>query len=577
MLQYAGEVLMFDSVVRLLVVTAHKQDYERLAGLVQAARGETVRIDHAAEAEQARNLLLSSEYDLLLMDYTPGQPESRLLLDDLRLGEADLPVIAILDSPPSREERDILKAGVTDFLIRNQIDEALLERSLRYTLERSETRRQLETLQRLDALTGIPNRNECLRLLERAARRSVQDGQCLAVILINLEGFKKFNEDFGHAVGDQLIVGIADRLKECIRRSDALARIGADEFTVILEDASTTADITQVARKLLDAVGQPFLIEDKEVVVRAAMGIAVCPEAGQDASTLLKHADMAMRQAKGGRQSTYRFYTDSLSARLKGEARLEADLRQALTRNEFLLYYQPRLDLRDGRIVGMEALIRWKHPERGMVPPMEFIPFAESSGQIVPIGYWVVRQACQDMMRMREAGLPLLQMAVNLSFEQFRDRHFITTVTDIIQESGIDPGMLEFELTETAVMSNARKADRCMRLLTDLGMSFSLDDFGTGFSSFAHIQRLPIACLKIDRSFIRSVTSNEDDAVIVRAMINLAHSLELSVVAEGAEEKEQVQFLREHACDQVQGFYFSPPVPYDQVCAMIAADRRMLV
>jgi EAL domain-containing protein (putative c-di-GMP-specific phosphodiesterase class I) len=312
----------------------------------------------------------------------------------------------------------------------------------------------------------------------------------------------------------------------------------------------------------------------QQLFVGASIGIAVYPEGGEDIDTLLKHADMAMYQAKGLRGSAYRFYTEKMNVEATNQMYLEADLRRALRRGEFELYYQPRIALGDERIAGVEGLLRWNHPVRGLVKPSEFIPLAEEVGLIVPIGYWAIHQACQDILAMDAQGMEPIHLAVNLSFRQFLDEKFVQTVSNIIADAGIDPWRLEFELTETAIMSNVEDTERCMQVIRALGPTFSLDDFGTGYSSFAHIQRLPIGALKIDRSFVSQVNLRPDDATIVRAIINLAHGLGLKVIAEGAETREQVQFLREHGCDQVQGYYYSTPVRFEEFTNLMRDDIK---
>ena len=368
---------------------------------------------------------------------------------------------------------------------------------------------------------------------------------------------------------------VAERLSACMRKSDSVARIGGDEFTVILEDIETTADIVNVARKAIDVVSRPVTVGGQQITVGCSIGIAVYPEGGQDVDSLLKHADMAMYQAKGLRGSAYRFYTEKLNVEAMNQMYLEADLRRGLRRGEFELYYQPRISLDDARVAGVEALLRWNHPVRGLVMPADFIPLAEEVGLIVPLGYWVIHQACQDMRAMDARGMEPIHVAVNLSFRQFLDVKFVETVGNIIDSAVIDPHRLEFELTETAIMSHFEETERSMQTIRAMGPTFSLDDFGTGYSSFAHIQRLPIGALKIDRSFVQNVTSMQGDATIVKAMISLAHNLGLAVIAEGAETVEQVGFLRDHACDQVQGFFYSRPVKFAELLEFVRRDLSL--
>ncbi|MBL4827885.1 MAG: bifunctional diguanylate cyclase/phosphodiesterase, partial [Spongiibacteraceae bacterium] len=420
-----------------------------------------------------------------------------------------------------------------------------------------------------DPLTGSSNRVSFRRTMNQTIERAKTHKVPLALLLINLDGFKKVNESYGCEAGDLLVKTMADRLVGCVRKSDNIARIGGDEFTLVLDDSRTEDDIALVAKKVIDVLSAPFTIAACPLMVSCSIGIATFPSSGATTDDLLQHANTAMLEAKSQRGSQYRFYTEELNADARYRLNMEADLRKALRANEFEMYYQPRVALEGGDTAGMEALIRWRHPTRGMVSPKEFIPIAEECGLIVPIGYWVIQQACKDMVIFDLNTDSRLDIAINLSFKQLQDSMFVDTATRIIKQSGVDATRLEFELTETAIMSNYQQTYEGMMALSQLGVTFSLDDFGTGFSSFAHIQRLPISALKVDRSFIRSVEKNDDDAIIVKAIINLAHSLRLQVIAEGVETLGQVQFLWQNHCDQVQGYYFSPAIPASDILLMI--------
>jgi diguanylate cyclase (GGDEF)-like protein len=471
-------------------------------------------------------------------------------------------------------DREAVRGGASDYLQKGRIDSQVLERCIRYAIERKQSERKLARLAHYDPLTNVPNRILFRDRLGRAVERAKRGQQTVALFFVDLDGFKQINDTMGHDAGDALIRAVAERLAACVRKSDSVARIGGDEFTLILEDISTTGDIVNVARKVIEVISKPVPFGSQQLFVGASIGIAVYPEGGEDIDTLLKHADMAMYQAKGLRGSAYRFYTEKMNVEATNQMYLEADLRRALRRGEFELYYQPRIALGDERIAGVEGLLRWNHPVRGLVKPSEFIPLAEEVGLIVPIGYWAIHQACQDILAMDAQGMEPIHLAVNLSFRQFLDEKFVQTVSNIIADAGIDPWRLEFELTETAIMSNVEDTERCMQVIRALGPTFSLDDFGTGYSSFAHIQRLPIGALKIDRSFVSQVNLRPDDATIVRAIINLAHGLGLKVIAEGAETREQVQFLREHGCDQVQGYYYSTPVRFEEFTNLMRDDIK---
>jgi diguanylate cyclase (GGDEF)-like protein len=568
---------MSESPVRILLVDDEYDEYVLMGQLLTAIGHTRYELTWCRNMEHALEAIQSELHDVILLDYQRNLSDSQNLLNKAVSLGCTTPIIVMTDEMDRNLDKEAIKSGASDYLIKGQIDSQVLERALRYAIDRKEAEQKLARLAHYDALSNVPNRILFRDRLQRAIERARRGHQNVALLFLDLDGFKQVNDTFGHDAGDELIKTIASRLTACVRKSDSVARIGGDEFTLILEEIDGTADIVNVAKKVIDIVSRPVPVGGQQIFVGCSIGIAAYPEGGEDVDTLLKHADMAMYQAKSLRGSTYRFYTEKMNVEAMNQMYLEADLRRGLRRNEFELYYQPRVDLENGKVVGMEGLIRWNHPVRGVISPAEFIPLAEEVGLIVPIGYWVIHQACEDIKRMDAIGLEPLHVAVNLSFKQFQDEKFVGTIMNIINHSEIDGGRLEFELTETAIMSNFDETERCMRELTKLGITFSLDDFGTGFSSFAHIQKLPISALKVDRSFVKNVIDIEDDAIIVKAMVNLAHSLQLKVVAEGAETREQVNFLRRNGCDQVQGFYFSAPIPFQEFCKLIEKDLSLAV
>ncbi len=503
--------------------------------------------------------LLAGSHDVVLLDCSSAPQRARSLLRAARSAGCDAPIIALTDSDDGAQ---LLVEGAADHLPLNQLNTQLLERSLRYVVERRQAQRDLQRLARQDALTGLPNRLQLRMQLESALKEAAQLGGGVALLHINLDGFKRVNEALGHDAGDRLVQACAERLLGAVRKTDSVARIGGDEFAIVLGDVRERADADAVARKLLERLAPAYAVGDSRLVVAASVGVAIFPEAGDSAEALLRCAELAMRKAKSVRGGHFHFYTEQTRAEAHQQLHLEAELRRALRRGEFELFYQPRVSMAGGRVSGVEALVRWRHPSRGLLAPEEFIPLAEEAGLIVPLGFWVMQQACRDLRTLNGRGCEPIDMAVNLSFRQLQDERFVEQASRIITDSGVDPRRLEFELTETAILLNAEQTYDAMSALSRLGVSFSLDDFGTGYSSFAHIQRLPISALKIDRGFVADLPREGDDAIIVRAIINLAHSLQLRVIAEGAETLDQVQFLWQHRCDQLQGFYFSKPLPF---------------
>ena len=560
--------------IRVLLIDADPAEYALVGTLLDAVGHTTYELTWCRRFEHAADAIAADLHDVILLDFQSDQQSAHALLLKAVQQGCPRPIIVMTAEMDPGVDREAVRSGASDYLQKGRIDSQVLERCIRYAIERKQSERKLARLAHYDPLTNVPNRILFRDRLGRAVERAKRGQQTVALFFVDLDGFKQINDTMGHDAGDALIRAVAERLAACVRKSDSVARIGGDEFTLILEDVSTTGDIVNVARKVIEVISKPVPFGSQQLFVGASIGIAVYPEGGEDIDSLLKHADMAMYQAKGLRGSAYRFYTEKMNVEATNQMYLEADLRRALRRGEFELYYQPRIGLGDERIKGVEGLLRWNHPVRGLVKPADFIPLAEEVGLIVPIGYWAIYQACQDILSMDARGMDPIHLAVNLSFRQFLDEKFVQTVSNIIAEAGIDPWRLEFELTETAIMSNVEDTERCMQVIRALGPTFSLDDFGTGYSSFAHIQRLPIGALKIDRSFVSQVNLRPDDAIIVRAMINLAHGLGLKVIAEGAETREQVQFLRDHGCDQVQGFFYSTPVRFEDFTGLMRADIK---
>ncbi len=553
--------------INLLVVSVDPlfaEQLENIMGGIDAVEREQYRLTEYCLTADNIFELVTTHYDIIILDYSTENTACFDFLNYHVSGSKKAPLILVSEADDVDLEENAIKFVRAVLLIKGEFNQRELKRAIHYALDRRTTEDRLEKMAHYDALTGVPNRLLFRDRLNGAIQRANRTQKSFALLFIDLDGFKKVNDTFGHAVGDTLLSMIADRIKQCLRRSDSIARIGGDEFTVILENTEHISDITQVAKKIIRSVVEPCVIRGNHIVVGCSIGIATYNSNGKDAEQLLKAADTAMYQAKLVRSSCYRFYSEEMNEAAMKQLYVESELRRAIRLNEFELYYQPRVHSQTGLIVGMEALIRWRHSTKGIVAPDEFIPIAEETGLIVPIGYWVLYQACKDLKELSRLNIPRLNLAVNISVHQLQDDKFVETVTNVIERSGINPEHLEFELTESAMMANIDQAEECMQQIRRLGSRFSLDDFGTGYAAFIHLQRLPIAALKIDRSFINNVVENNEDAVIVNAMINLAHSLNMEIIAEGAETIEQVEFLRKHHCDEIQGFYYSPPVPYLQ-------------
>jgi diguanylate cyclase (GGDEF)-like protein len=427
--------------------------------------------------------------------------------------------------------------------------------------QQEEHRRQLQYLAYHDVLTGLPNQLLVKDRLFQAVAFADRSGNRVALLFLDLDNFKTINDSLGHPVGDALLRAVAERLVGCIRDTDTLARQGGDEFLVILSDVQSSDDIAALAEKLLERLAMPFQIEGHELSTSASIGIAIHPDDSREFDTLLKKADTALYEAKAAGRNTYRFFTERMNVEASEYLQVRSGLRRALENREFELHYQPQIDLATGAVIGAEALIRWHHPQQGWIPPARFIPIAEDSGQIVAIGEWVLREACRQIAEWRTAGLPDLTVAVNLSGVQFKRGNVERSVLAAIQEFELPARLLELELTESILIKDTESVLATVRRLKDIGVKLSIDDFGTGYSSLSYLKRFNVDKLKIDQSFVRDFTSDPDDAAIVRAIIQMAGSLNLRTIAEGVETVQMRDQLAAYHCDEAQGYYFARPIP----------------
>lgn len=424
---------------------------------------------------------------------------------------------------------------------------------------------RVHELARFDSLTGLPNRNMFLGELDRAIARSRRSGDPFAVCFIDLDRFKTINDTLGHAAGDQLLQTMAQRLVATVRSTDIVARLGGDEFVMLLENCGDPAHLAALADKVLQAIAEPLTIQDHSFLVTGSIGIGRFPDDGEDAATLLKHADAAMYLAKERGKNNVQLYTAELAEQAARDFEMESALRLALVREELLLFFQPKVDIQTGRLRGMEALVRWQHPQRGMVPPGDFIPLAEERGLIGAIGRWVIHAACRQIQAWRQAGLDVPTVAVNLSARQFADNTLIADLQNALKRYDVQPTDIEVELTESVLMAEPERANEILQRLHGMGVRISIDDFGTGYSSLSYLKRFPAETVKIDRSFVRGLPTDKDDTAITQAVIAMAHSLGLNVVAEGVETEAQLAALRQMGCDEAQGYLTGRPMPADDL------------
>lgn len=558
----------------------------------------------ATDGQSALEALDASTPDVMLLDLMmPGIDGFEVCGRARAMPEGDAISILVmtgLDDVDSIERA--YAAGATDFVTKPVTPTLLahrvryLHRSARYLnqLRQSESRlrasrRRVERLAYFDTLTGLPNRTFLQTHLKRTLERARNDERSVGLCCLDLDMFKRINDTLGHGAGDDLLTMVADRLRRVVRGTDCVAhigqaddrptrgedntivRLGGDEFVILLADLRSPADASLVADRILGTLTSPFHVQRRQVFVGASLGIATFPTDGENAETLLKHADAAMYHAKETGRNRAAFYTRSMSALSRARLELETDLRQAIADDTLEVHYQPKVNIRTNVMTGVEALLRWNHPERGRVSPGEFIPVAEDSGLIVPLGEWVLRRSCAQLAAWSRRGLHGVTMAVNVAARQFSDGGFVSAVRDAIASTGIEPARLELEITEGTLMSDIDGALAVLESLHGLGVRVAIDDFGTGYSSLAYLSRFPIDTLKIDRSFVGSLEDQPRNASITEAIIAMGTSLHMAVVAEGVETKAQLDFLRRRACDTVQGYYFSRPLPPDDVLTWAVA------
>ena len=551
--------------------------------LVGEAKG-SYELSHVVRVQDGIEHLEQDNVDVILLDMNLPDCNGPDTICEVHRQASSTPIIVLTEYDDNELASQALQSGAQDYLVKDHIDRSTLERSIRYAIERNRLVEQLEQSKRLerhlayhDALTKLPNRHLFHDRLQQALAQSQRSGKLTALLFLDLDGFKRINDTLGHGIGDQLLKSVAKRLKSSVRQVDTIARLGGDEFTIVLLEISHTQDAKNVARKILKVVSRPYKIDDHELFVTASIGISIYPGDGADIESLIRKADIAMYRAKGQGKNDYQLYKLSMDAKFSERLTLENSLRKAVENNELVAYYQPQVDLRTGQITGVEALVRWQHPKLGLVPPDKFIPLAEETGVILEIDKWMMKTACHQIKSWEKEGIANIRVAVNLSTRQFRQKNLTETVARILKDSTVQPGNLCLEITENEVMQNIETTVEILQALKKMGVFLSLDDFGTGYSSLSYLKRFPIDVLKVDRAFVSGIPSDRDDTAISTAIIVLAHSMELKVIAEGVEESEQIAFLQSLHCDEIQGFYFSRPLNAETITGMLQSKKRLFL
>ncbi len=538
------------------------------------------------EPKKALNMVVLKKPDVVLLDVMMPEISGLEILEQMRSKEAlkHIPTIILTSATDPETKLKALELGATDFLAK-PVDPSELALRLRNTLA---AKAYQDRLMYYDSLTGLPNRRLFTMRLNDALVRTKHDAKSCAILHIDLDRFKQINDTLGQNFGDTLLKAVSGRLVECVRHSDLvgrpgneeeeaeLSRFGGDEFTLFIPNVERLENTTMVARRILKAMADPFRVNARELFITASIGIAVCPTDGDSVDTLLKHAAVAVSHAKERGRNTYQYYAKDLNTRSVERLTTENHLRKALSNRELFMVFQPKTEVRTGRIIGAEALLRWKHPKLGVVPPDEFIPMAEEMDLIVPFGEWAIYAVC-TLTKRWQSQIDPLRVSVNVSSRQFqKSDRLMLTVRNALETTGLEGKYLGLELTESMLMENPQEIARTLKTIKQMGVKISIDDFGTGFSSFSNLRRYPLDELKIDRSFLNDIPNNTDDAAIVGAIIAMAHGLGMGVVAEGIERQEQLDFLRDRDCDEYQGYLLSKPVLASDFLALVAKNMKQL-
>jgi diguanylate cyclase (GGDEF)-like protein len=566
-------------------------DDEQIRKLLIELLGADYECVTAGSAEEALAVLKTMSFAMVISDINMGGISGLDLVPQVHQAAPDTVVVMVSGQQSIDYAIEAMRAGAFDYMTKpldlRHVDAAVQralvhhqllvgKRAYENDLEELVKRRTAEVkhMAYYDTLTGLPNRALFMDRLTQAVTVAMHSRQMVGALFLALDRFKKINDTLGHTIGDRLLQEAAERLKNCVSGGDTVARFDGDEFALLLTKVDSTEDLVEISRSINEVLKPSFMLEGQDVYVTASIGISLFPLDGGDTDTLLKNAGAALYRAKMQGGNNYQFYTSDMNDKAVKRLALESSLRHAIAHEEFVLYYQPVIDIPSMKVVGAEALLRWQHPELGLLAPGDFISLAEDTGLILPIGAWVLRTACTQTRLWQKAGFPEFRIAVNVSARQFQDEHLLEMVVQTLSETELESGCLELELTESSLMQNAESAVRTLQGLRTMGVKIAIDDFGTGYSSLGYLKLLPLDILKLDRSFVDGATSDLDDAAMVTAIITLAQNLRLKVIAEGIETQAHLDFLRSLGCDQGQGFFLGRPMPAEQFCSFVT-DRSV--
>lgn len=559
--------------IRVLLIEDDEDDFFITRDLLSEVEDLSYDLIWQRTYDAGLTTLLQGDIDVCLMDFQLGARNGLELFQEPVLRQRSIPVILLTGMDDKEIDVRAMTAGASDFLVKGRIDAPLLDRSIRYAIRHKKSEERMQMMAYYDPLTGLPNRALFRDRLEQAIASAERYDRQLALMFLDLDNFKRINDTLGHSTGDALLQEVACRLQGCLRSCDAMtrgypelpksmvARLGGDEFTILLTELAHPNNTITLAERILEALSRPIQQGSIEFFVTVSIGITLFPHDGQDLETLLKQADTAMYHAKSQGRNNYQYYSEAMNSKAVARLTIESRLHKAIDRNELDLYYQPQINVLTGQIVGLEALLRWNSPELGVVSPADFIPAAEETGLITPIGEWVIHRACQQLKSWHQAGLHSLRMAVNVSRLQFRRNALLTQVARALETSRLDPRNLELEITEGVLLQDTDLHSQQLNQLKAMGFRLVLDDFGTGFSSLSMLKRFPFDVIKIDRSFIQDLTEDSEEAGIVQAIVTMTRCLKRSVIAEGVETAAQLRLLAAFGCIEMQGHYFSRPLP----------------